>query len=188
MEQKNVEELFNDIYDKTYKNCLVYITSKCSNPEDISDILQETYISLYNTIMKKPYHIKNFEAYVIQIAKSKVFKYYSLQQKLKSFIPLFKKNIHEEEYNIYDMNVNIFENQLENSVLMADSLDSISNYLKEKPYDIQKIFILFYYLEMKISDISKTLNLNESTVKTKLYRTTHEIRTLFGKDGINNER
>lgn len=89
---KTVDDIFNEIYDATYTSCLIYVTCKCRNTQDIPDILQETYMSLYNILAKKgSSHIKNYEAYVISIAKSKVYKQYSLQERLRYIIPLFGK-------------------------------------------------------------------------------------------------
>ena len=43
---------FDKIYEKTYKYVLKYIVCKCSNMEDVNDIIQETYLELYNAIVK----------------------------------------------------------------------------------------------------------------------------------------
>lgn len=40
-------DYFNEIYDKTYKKILLYVLKRCSNIEDVSDILQETYAEIY---------------------------------------------------------------------------------------------------------------------------------------------
>lgn len=40
-------ENFEKIYDDTYNDTLKYILCKCSNIDDINDLLQETYVELY---------------------------------------------------------------------------------------------------------------------------------------------
>lgn len=58
---KTVDDIFNEIYDATYTSCLIYVTCKCRNTQDIPDILQEIYMSLYNILAKKgSSHIKNY--------------------------------------------------------------------------------------------------------------------------------
>ena len=48
-------DYFNDIYNKTYKKLLLYVLKRCSNIEDVSDILQETYAEIYlKGIYKRP--------------------------------------------------------------------------------------------------------------------------------------
>ena len=37
-------EKFNEIYDKTYNNVLKFVVCKCSNIDDVNDIVQEIYI------------------------------------------------------------------------------------------------------------------------------------------------
>ena len=43
-----------------------------------------------------------------------------------------------------------------------------------------KIFYLYFVLEMTFKDISKELNLKESTVKTNLYRMVKKVKEAFG--------
>ena len=60
--QKNLEQ-FNRIYDETYNNTLKFIVCKCSNMEDVNDILQETYLEIYNSI-KKARLINDYNKYL----------------------------------------------------------------------------------------------------------------------------
>lgn len=187
MEQQTVDEQFNEIYDKTYRYCLIFVTSKCSNTQDISDILQETYLSLYRILAQKGRaYIQNPEAYVIRIAKSKIYKYYSLQDKLKCFIPLFRENEEGEEYMEESLNSDLLENSLENVVVEKESLDKIWQLLKKKPQGVQKVFFLFYYADLSIPEIAQRLKLNESTVKNWIYRTTQEFRQSLEMGGVSN--
>lgn len=184
MERETVDGLFNKIYDDTYQACLIYVTCKCRNTQDISDILQETYLSIYRILAEKGTgYIQNPEAYVIRVAKTNLSKRYSFQDKLKNVIPLFGQKDHDEEYNLADLKSDKFENSLESRVVHREILDQIWCYLKNKPQGIQKVFLLFYYADMTIVEIARVLKLNESTVKNRLYRTTREIREKFGQEG-----
>ena len=59
---------------------------KCSNIEDVNDLLQETYVELYKTIKRKKYIIlENYQNYIIGIAKNIIQKHYGLLYKLKIF-------------------------------------------------------------------------------------------------------
>ena len=49
IDQINLKK-FKNIYDKTYNNVLKFVVCKCSNMEDVNDIIQEIYISLYKKI------------------------------------------------------------------------------------------------------------------------------------------
>lgn len=183
MKNESIEDVFNKIYDETYHKCVVYVTCKCKNTEDIPDILQDTYTELYKTLLKKGNdYIKNTQAYVLRIARSKVYDHYSLYDKFKDIIPLFGKNKEDEEYITIDINVDTFNNKLESNTIYKDSLNEIWSYIQIKSRGVQKAFYLFYYSDMKICDIAKELGENESTIKNRIYRTTNEIREKFGKD------
>lgn len=79
MDEKETEEYFLLIYEQTYGSCLRFLTSKCGNLSDLPDLLQETYLELYNTLKKKgKKYIKQPEALVITIAKRKLIRHYSL--------------------------------------------------------------------------------------------------------------
>lgn len=185
MQHEIVDDLFNKIYDDTYQACLIYVTCKCRNTQDIPDILQETYLSLYRVLAERGIdYLQNPEAYIIRIAKSNIAKRYRLQDKLKQIIPLFGRTDEDEEFNQADVNVNMFENSLESEIVYQETLDQIWRFLKNKPQDVQKVFLLFYYADMTIADIARVLELNESTVKNRIYRTTREIRNKFRQDGV----
>ena len=46
-------EQFNKIYDKTYDKVLRFIVCKCSNMEDVNDIIQEVYLDFFNALIKE---------------------------------------------------------------------------------------------------------------------------------------
>lgn len=184
MNTDSVDSIFNKIYDETYQKCLIYITCKCNNTSDIPDILQETYMQLYRVIKNKGVdYIDNYEAYIIKIAKSKLYNHYTIQEKIKAILPIFSKKDDGEEVNIIDLENSNLEKELEIDVVNKDTLDSIWSFLQTKSYEVQKVFYLFYYSDMAIPEIAKMLNINESTVKSRIYRTTNEIRQKFKGEG-----
>ena len=68
--QETLEE-FEKIYQKTYDITLKYVICKCSNLEDVNDIIQEIYIELYKTL-KNEKEIKDINAFIHGIAKNKI--------------------------------------------------------------------------------------------------------------------
>ena len=78
-------ENFEKIYNNTYNQVLQYIICKCSNIDDINDLIQETYIALYKTLCgKKHLILDNYTSYVIGIAKKQISKYYGFLYKYKA--------------------------------------------------------------------------------------------------------
>ena len=66
---------FNEIYDKTHLDLLKYVIIKCHNINDTKDIMQETYLELWNIINKKKLSDINIKSYLIGIANNKIKKH-----------------------------------------------------------------------------------------------------------------
>ena len=167
---------FNEIYNKTYNQTLKYIICKCSNIEDVNDIIQETYLELYKAINNKR-EIDNFNTYIIGIARNKIKKYYNILYKIKTISIFTSKNNELELIDNIKSNIDI-----ENIIIKNVDKEIIWNHLKSKKIIIQKIFYLYYELDLKISEISKQLDINESYVKNSIYRTLKELQEFLGKD------
>ena len=171
---------FNEIYDSTNKKALAFITAKCTNLEDVNDILQDTYMELYDTMLRKGAdYIENDEAFVIQIAKRKVQKHYSFVQRMKAELSLSVVTAAEEKEIIeYD------DMDLEESICTNELAAEVQKLLAKKPLDVQKIFFLRFSLELTLVEIAELVGLSESQVKNKLYRTINEIRTYYREGEI----
>ena len=157
---------FNEVYDKTYDAVVKYVVCKCNNIDDINDIIQDIYISLYKQLLKHN-DIEDINSYVIGIAKNKINKYYGLSYKIKN---LFTKT----EINNLKNNINI-----EKNIIDKNNLEEIWKYLKNKNIIIFKIFYLYYVESLTIKEISNHLNINESIVKNHLYRTLKELKNIY---------
>jgi len=175
VDQLNLKQ-FNRIYEETYNQVLKYIVCKCSNMEDINDIIQETYLEVYNAIVKKK-KIEDFEKYIIGIAKNKVNKYYTLLYSLQNIFIFKNKNDDIELLDNIKSDIDI-----EQIIIKADDTEKIWDYLKTKKIVIQKVFYLYYELDLTIKEIAKELNIGESYTKNCLYRTLKELQEFLGKD------
>ncbi len=174
---------FNDIYDKTHLDLLKYVIIKCHNVNDTNDIIQETYLELWNIINKKELKNNNVKNYLIGIANNKIKKHYTLLQKIKT-ISIFEKNDKDIELiDLLEDKINI-----ENLVIQKDNWLTIWNYIKSKKnQDIPKVFYLYYRLEFSLKEISKELKVSESYIKNLIYRTLRELQEKFGNGGISND-
>ena len=169
---------FNDIYDKTHLDLLKYVIIKCHNVSDTNDIIQETYLELWNIINKKKLNNNNIKSYLISIANNKIKKHYTLLQKIRT-ISIYEKNDKDMELiDLLEDKINI-----ENFVIQKDNWLTIWKYIKSKKnQDIPKVFYL-YLLELSIKEISKELKKSESYIKNLIYRTLKELQEKFGKGG-----
>lgn len=168
---------FEDVYNKTYNDVLKIIVCKCQNLDDVNELIQDTYVELYQALENKNnLKVNDEKAYVIGIAKNMVKKYYRNQYKEKSNIIYFPKDREENEIQL-SSNIN-----LEAEVIKKENVEEIWNYLNHKSILIAKIFYLYYVLGLKITEISEELKINESTIKNYIYRTLKELNAIFEKE------
>ncbi len=153
---------FDLLYENTYFDVSKYVVCKCSKPDDVEDILQNIYLSVFKAIISKSDITKT---YIMGIAKHKINDYYRFKYKEK-IISLFSSKDDFEAINEIQSDIDI-----ETSLLDKYDTDFVWEYLKSKKVIIFKVFYLYFNLEMSIKEISKCLNLTESNVKHYLYRT-----------------
>lgn len=174
---------FNRIYDETYTDVIRFIVVKCSNIDDVNDILQETYLEFWKILQKKKLDDKNIKSYLFGIALNKIRKHHSLLYKLNT-ISLFQKDEHDKEL-IESFSLDL---TIEDLIIKKDEWNQIWQYIKtKKNQNIPKIFYLYYKLELSIKDISKELGKGESYVKNSIYRTLKELNSIFGKESDLND-
>jgi len=182
MTNQTAASRFNEIYDYTSKAVLAYITSKCKYTADIHDVFQDTYLELFQILSNRGVdYIKNPMAFMIRIARRKISRYYSLLERLKLFISITAEDNDGNEYELPNIDVSVIltEEITINQIL----LDSAKKYIHSKPELVKKVFYLFYDFDMTIPEIAQALNISESNVKNKLYRTIKELRELFEGEG-----
>lgn len=159
------ETLFNKLYEETFDEITKYVILNCSNINDVNDILQNIYMDIFKIINKDNYDLLN-KSYIKAIAKNKINDYYRHNYKEK-IISLFNKEI-IEEYE--DKTINI-----EQEILTNYDVNKVWKYLKNKPI-LSKIFYLYFIYGLTIPEISKELNMNQSTIKNYIYRTLKKIK------------
>ncbi len=168
---------FDDIYEKTYADILKYVIIQCHNIDDTKDIMQETYLELWNLLQKKKLFDTNIKSYLIGIANHKIKKHYTLLQKMKT-ISLFEKNHQEIEW--IDTLSDDFD--IDDIIVKQDDWDHIWEYIKKKKnQDIPKVFYFYYVSELTIKEIAELLHVTESYIKHLIYRTLKELQDHFGK-------
>ena len=153
---------FDLLYENTYIDVSKYVVCKCSNPEDVEDILQNIYLAVFKAVSK---NVNITNTYIMGIAKNKVKDYYRFNYKEK-IVSLFSSKDNLEMIDKIPADVDI-----ESSLIDKYDTDFVWEYLKSKKVIIFKVFYLYFKLELTIKEISECLSLTESNVKHYLYRT-----------------
>ena len=171
------EKDFEEIYQKTYLNTLKFITLRCYQIEDINDILQDTYVQFFKILrQKRNIDIEKSQAYIYGIAKFVIKRHYSKKKKEK--ISLCLVNTKQEESEIKD------DFNLEETFMTKENAHTVFDYLKKKDLQTSQIFYLYFIFGMKIAEIAQELNLTQSNVKNRIYRTQKQLQQYFREEGM----
>lgn len=179
---ETIEQRFDCIYNETYDSTLKYVVSKCDNLSNVEDIMQNIYVKLFKIISKNKNYVDNYKSFLIKLSKNELFKYYSIKNKMKIILNISIK----EELSIFD-NIKDEKINIEEDIIKYVSLENIWKFIKRQDILTQKIITLYYMEDIKIKEIAKQLDLSESTVKTKMYRTIQKLNNEFGEREDKNE-
>lgn len=174
-----INQEFEKIYKDTYNHLLKFVVIKCYNINDVNDIIQETYIELYKIMKKNRKKLDNIDSFLCGIATNIIKRYYYKKNKI-----VLLQNSDEDD----DIMSAIPDNfNIEEDFINKENAEKIWSYVETKDIHTVKIFYLYFRFDEKISDIAKELDLKESTVKNKIYRTLKEIKNIYEKEENKNE-
>lgn len=166
MKQKG--KMMEEIYNATFDRTLVYVLMKCGKVHDVEDILQDTYTELLQVLSEKgPEYIRVPEDFVRQLAKSKVYRYYSEKEREKACVFLEDYEASEQE----GMQDTEWEDALINKLTAQEAME----YISEKDELTKEIFYQHYFEDKTLKEIAENCGVKEATVKNRLYRTLKEL-------------
>lgn len=180
----NITAFFNEVYEKTHKTLLIYLTGKCRNLSDVNDLCQEIYLEYFRVLARRGTdYIRCPKAYLKRISKRKLHQYYNAGE-------FTYETVMSEDYEIETVSKEEIEHFWERITTSEEEIlaEEIYLFLQNKPEDVQKIFYLYFELQQSIAQIAKSLSMKESSVKNKLYRTRDELRKKYLKEGTDEKR
>lgn len=99
-------------------------------------------------------------------------KYYSFWDRIPHKVYIDEKEIYEQEELLTSID---FQEDIEEVFYKTEMVTKVQELLKKKSDEIQKIFYLYYTMELRIPEIAKLLQMKPQTVKSKLYRTRNDL-------------
>lgn len=118
--------------------------------EDIGDALQETVLKAYQNIIKL-HKVESFKSWLLRIMVNECNNILRHKKKVVVLDKFFKEESYEDNYDNLD----------KQPVLKA---------VKKLEDNFKKVILLHYYENLSVKDISKTLDISEGTVKSRLSR------------------
>lgn len=165
--QNNMKK-FEKLYEESFEQVSRYVVKNCNNIDDAKDIIQNVYMAVFKKIGK----VEN-TSYIIGIARHKVKDFYRFKYKA-SPVSEDTEKYHSELPCDFD---------LEELVSVRYDADKVWQYMKNKPVTVAKVFYLYFYAQMTITEISRELGMTESNVKNYLYRNLKELNQKLERKG-----
>ena len=171
----NIEKVINDFSSFLYKfvknNNYYGNNSYYLNKEDIEEIVSESFFVLWKNY-KKMNLSDNIGNYLCGVSRNILLK------KLRNN-KVFNKNVNIEDYqNVLDC-----KKDVEDMFYEQEKIGFIENIVLNLDEESKEIFILFYYEQRKVKEISKILNISESKVKTRLHRIRKKLKKELKEGG-----
>lgn len=148
-----IEEIMKD-YTNYISTIIRNYNANLSN-EDTEEIILDVFLTLWKNQTKLDIN-KYLSSYIAGITKN-LIKYKLRQNKIEL-------NIDDYEGELLNLtNIELFLIQDEKKKIIANQLETIKSEEKD-------IFILYYYNDMSVKEISRILNISSSNVKIILFR------------------
>ncbi len=158
---------FESVYRQTYESIAKYVYFKVPQLVDAEDIVQEVYLRYYREVILKRKFIDHPQAYLLSMAANELKRYYAakatnpIQLNSDDQDPL--ENV-ADETDLHAEAINAFTHEaIQREILTLSAID-------------QKILAGHVRFEMTFAEIATSLNLSESTVKTRYYRALKTLR------------
>lgn len=157
---------FHALYEATRRSVLIYLTARCADPADAADLFQETYAEVYRVLCRRgPKYVEHGEAFVKKLAKQQLHKHYR-RRKVRDLVSL----------DALETGVAAEPEDLDEALVTADLLARAREALGKEDAVTRKIFLLHFSLGLTLGETAEALEVGESFVKNRLYRTVARLR------------
>ena len=143
------EKAFKYIYEQYNPLCYFIASSYLTNKEDINDVIQQSFINLFNNFS----NVDNIKSYLCKTVKNIAF----------NTIKKESKTINYDKF----INLGDEDSKIKGSIAYQELLKSMQNILGEDDTKIIILYLIYGYDFKKIAEIFKS---NSKTIKTKYYR------------------
>lgn len=162
--QKGKKELLAEVIARYYGDIYRFCVYQTGNVQDSADITQETFCKFIRYV--DSYRFRSLKAYLYAIARNACMDYFRGQ---RTHVPL------EEAPQAVGAEKGYVRAELESDLFMQ--LQKISGEQREA-------ILLFYYEELKLTDIARITGAPLSTVKSRIRQGLAKLKKLCEEEGI----
>lgn len=170
IKKRNSRNAADELISNYYKEIYVYVFKQTSDKETSMDLIQEIFISMLKSLHSFDENKSSFRTWLYRIATNKVVDYF--RSKNYKYTTLVETIEDRQIEDTTDFTVNLEHKE------DVEKIQAIVNKLSS---EYQEIFRLKIFLEATFLEISKILELSESTVKTKYYSIIKKIKKEFNE-------
>lgn len=163
---KKMEELYEIYEQKIYSVAYLIL----NNVQQAEDVVQETFITLYNNLEKlNSLDIQEIKLYILRIAKNKAIDSYRKNKRQGELLEEYQR----ESLEIADENVEEWEQR----VMSENQIDTLLIVLSDSYRQVFK-YKVFYNLSYK--EISKLMGITEANVRKQFERARKRVHDMIG--------
>lgn len=163
---KKMEQLYEIYEQKIYSVAYLIL----NNVQQAEDVVQETFITLYNNLEKvNSLNVQELKRYILRIAKNKAIDSYRKNIRQGQLLEEYQKELTE----IVDENVEDWEQR----VMSEIQIDTLLVVLSESYRQVFK-YKVFYNLSYQ--EISELMGLTEANVRKQFERARKRIHNMIG--------
>lgn len=157
------EEAFRVLFDKYWHDLYKIAIKRVGSPEDVKDILQEVFLSLWNNIVNVKVN-DSLGGYLYVSLRNKILNYYCHQEtRLKALA-------HQRFLAVES------ENQAWANLYTKEMRQFIAQQVERLPSQMRQIYLLSREERLTHAEIAALMGLAPQTVKNQLYRALQRIR------------
>lgn len=171
IKSKSDRSAANKLISKYYEEIYGYVYKQTTNKELSMDLTQEIFISVLQSIHNYDERKASFRTWLYKVSTYRIVDYYrSKYYKYNNMVVLITES---EVYEGEDFTITIeYKEDIEKIMGIVNKLDT----------QAQQIFRLKFFSEYTFLEISKILDIPESTVKSKYYSMIRKIKNDFGEE------
>jgi len=169
--RKGSDEAFRQLFEKYWEDLYRMAYRRLASPEDIKDILQDVFLSLWNNID----HVNGDESlggYLYTSLRIRIFNFFEKRQNRLNCLMKQPFNPVESEEIIWNR---FNTKEIQKIIALQDAA---------MPPKMKRIYLLSKKEQLTISEIAELLNLSPQTIKNQLHRAFERMRHNLQKHNL----